>query len=143
MPLERLEVYSGLFWRLRGRVVFPFLWLSQFGRDFGDSLLELFRDVAIALPLVHGTVELCGFTGSDNSRAEVGQGVAYSFVITNMGSTTLTAIDVTSSFKSQAPVRVESTCTLLPPVRGCTLGRPSVPNSGRNSVTFFKYATHV
>lgn len=62
----------------------------------GAHLLSLPRSSAIDL------VETCAFTGSDANRAEVGQGVAYSFEIKNTGSTTLTSIDVTSRFKDQA-----------------------------------------
>lgn len=48
------------------------------------------------------------FTGNDSTRAEVGEGIAYSFTIENTGSTTLHDIDVTSDFKDQALVSVGS-----------------------------------
>lgn len=46
--------------------------------------------------------------GGDVTRAEVGEGIAYSFAIKNTGSTTLLGIDVTSTFKDQALVSVRS-----------------------------------
>lgn len=63
---------------------------------------------SLSPPFCLHTVETCEFTGDDATRAEVGDGIAYSFTIKNTGSTTLLDIDVTSRLKEQAPVSAKS-----------------------------------
>lgn len=52
-----------------------------------------------------GAVEKCIFTGSDANRAEVGDGIAYTFTVKNTGSTTVNDIEISSAFLDQSLVR--------------------------------------
>lgn len=79
-------------------------------KDVGRSCAE--RDVFV--PASYITAEMCQLNGTDESRAEVGEGVTYAFAIENTGSTTLTNVQLSSETFDLGQVRSNHTKVDVP-----------------------------